>query len=97
MILERIFFNKFPDAWSLLGAVIIVGGALKVALAKQAKTPAEETESRRKAAEEASKAERGALGGDDSDEESDEEGAVFPGRQRAGSGVQAARGVDLER
>ncbi|GAA5826790.1 hypothetical protein JCM5353_003237 [Sporobolomyces roseus] len=83
MILERIFFNKFPDAWSLLGAVIIVGGALKVALAKQAKTPAEETESRRKAAEEASKAERGALGGGDSDEESDEEGAVFPGRQRA--------------
>ena len=34
MLLERIVFNKFPDAWSLLGSSIIIGGAVFVALDK---------------------------------------------------------------
>ncbi|GAA6010131.1 hypothetical protein JCM11491_005354 [Sporobolomyces phaffii] len=97
MVLERIFFKTLPDAWSILGAVIIVGGALRVALAKQApKTPGEV------AAE--AKAERDALGSND--DESELEGGPGTGapgrggtvgRERSGSGIAAARGVDLER
>jgi hypothetical protein len=91
MIIERLWFKTYPDAWSILGAVIIVGGALRVALAKQPpKTPTEE------AAE--AKAERGVIGSDESDEEDLEEiSRAVQGRERSGSGVAAARGVDLER
>lgn len=89
MCLERIFFGTLPDAWSLLGACIIVGGALRVALAKKApKTASEE------AAE--AKAERGLVGSDESEDEEDTRGSGR-GRERSGSGIAAARGVDLER
>ena len=88
MILERLYFKTLPDAWSILGAVIIVGGALRVALAKQApKTPKE--------VEADAKAEREALGSAESDEE--EIGITVQGRERSGSGVAAARGIDVER
>lgn len=43
MILERLVFGVLPDAWSILGAFIIVGGALRVALEKQ--KPASSTSS----------------------------------------------------
>ncbi|TNY21660.1 Drug/metabolite transporter superfamily [Rhodotorula diobovata] len=32
LVIERVAFHKTPDAWSLLGALIIVGGAVRVAL-----------------------------------------------------------------
>ncbi|GAA5888821.1 hypothetical protein JCM6882_002865 [Rhodosporidiobolus microsporus] len=35
MALERIVFHKLPDAFSLLGASIIIGGAIRVALEKK--------------------------------------------------------------
>ncbi|ORY80263.1 hypothetical protein BCR35DRAFT_304458 [Leucosporidium creatinivorum] len=41
MILERLVFNKYPDLLSLLGAAIIVGGAVKVALEKSKMTDAQ--------------------------------------------------------
>ncbi|GAA5957464.1 hypothetical protein JCM3765_001151 [Sporobolomyces pararoseus] len=88
MILERLYFKTLPDAWSILGAIIIVGGALRVALAKQApKTPAE--------VEADAKAEREALGSEASDDE--EIGITVQGRERSGSGVALARGIDVER
>lgn len=34
MILEKICFGRLPDAWSVLGSLIIVGGAVYVALDK---------------------------------------------------------------
>ncbi|GAA5899462.1 uncharacterized protein JCM6883_005228 [Sporobolomyces salmoneus] len=75
MILERLWFKTLPDAWSILGAVIIVGGALRVALAKQApQSPVEESAE--------AKAERGVIG---SDAESDEE--EFGEEQRRNLGI----------
>ncbi|GAA5861437.1 hypothetical protein JCM1840_005369 [Sporobolomyces johnsonii] len=102
MILERIIFHKLPDAWSILGALIIVGGAIRVALEKK-KVPASSlaageaapaSEDRRKAQNEADKAEQGRglrlVLEDESEEEDDE--------QEAGSsGIAAARGLDAER
>lgn len=41
MILERLVFKKYPDFLSLLGAAIIVGGAVKVALEKSKMTDAQ--------------------------------------------------------
>lgn len=35
MILERLVFGKLPDAWSLLGSAIIVGGAVYVVMEKE--------------------------------------------------------------
>lgn len=35
MILERIVFGRLPDAWSLLGSAIIVGGAIYVVMEKE--------------------------------------------------------------
>ncbi|GAA6051936.1 hypothetical protein JCM3770_006585 [Rhodotorula araucariae] len=32
LVIERIAFHKSPDGWSLLGAAIIIGGAVRVAL-----------------------------------------------------------------
>ncbi|BGP36407.1 hypothetical protein JCM10449v2_000308 [Rhodotorula kratochvilovae] len=32
LIIERLAFHKSPDGWSLLGAAIIIGGAIRVAL-----------------------------------------------------------------
>lgn len=94
MILERIWYKTLPDAWSILGAVIIVGGALRVALAKQAPKTASE-----QAAE--AKAERGGLTGSDASDDDDEEEGLdelaTTGRARSGSGVANARGVDVER
>jgi drug/metabolite transporter (DMT)-like permease len=40
MILERLVFGRTPDVWSLLGACIIVGGAIRVALEKRPASPA---------------------------------------------------------
>lgn len=34
MVFERLIFGRYPDLWSLLGASIIVGGAVRVALEK---------------------------------------------------------------
>lgn len=34
IILERIVFHQLPDVWSVLGASIIVAGAVRVALEK---------------------------------------------------------------
>ncbi|CDR47175.1 RHTO0S14e00254g1_1 [Rhodotorula toruloides] len=38
MIMERLVFGKLPDIWSLIGAAIIVGGAVRVALEHKAHT-----------------------------------------------------------
>jgi hypothetical protein len=63
MILERLVFAKLPDAWSLLGAAIIVGGAVKVALEKSKSFSSTTKEGRNKDAEgEERKAEEGRLG-----------------------------------
>ncbi|KWU46905.1 hypothetical protein RHOSPDRAFT_10306, partial [Rhodotorula sp. JG-1b] len=35
MVLERIFFKRYPDFWSLLGAVVIIGGAVRVAMERK--------------------------------------------------------------
>lgn len=35
MLLERIIFKRLPDAWSILGAIIIVGGAIRVAMERK--------------------------------------------------------------
>lgn len=35
MVLERIFFKRLPDVWSVLGACIIIGGAVRVALERK--------------------------------------------------------------
>lgn len=34
-IFERLVFGKLPDAWSLVGSVIIIGGALYVVVQKR--------------------------------------------------------------
>lgn len=39
-------FKRYPDLWSLLGASIIVGGAVKVALEKSKTSPAQEVGSK---------------------------------------------------
>lgn len=35
MVLERIFFKRYPDFWSILGAVVIIGGAVRVAMERK--------------------------------------------------------------
>lgn len=35
MILERIFFKRYPDVWSILGATVIIGGAVRVAMERK--------------------------------------------------------------
>ncbi|BGP28484.1 hypothetical protein JCM10296v2_000219 [Rhodotorula toruloides] len=39
MVMERLVFGKLPDIWSLVGAAIIVGGAVRVALEHKAHAP----------------------------------------------------------
>lgn len=39
MIMERLVFGKLPDIWSLIGAAIIVGGAVRVALEHKSHAP----------------------------------------------------------
>ncbi|GAA5981375.1 hypothetical protein JCM10908_004086 [Rhodotorula pacifica] len=38
MVLERIFFKRYPDIWSILGAVVIIGGAVRVAMERKGAT-----------------------------------------------------------
>ncbi|GAA5838705.1 hypothetical protein JCM3766R1_001567 [Sporobolomyces carnicolor] len=98
MVLERIWYKTLPDAWSLLGAVVIIGGALGVALAKQVPNTASD-----QAAE--IKAERGdSTRLDAEDDKHDEEGDPSDftttrgaGQARLGSGRANARGVDVRR
>ncbi|GAA5827240.1 hypothetical protein JCM11251_001185 [Rhodosporidiobolus azoricus] len=49
MLLERLIFHKLPDAWSLLGASIIIGGAIRVALEKKPVAAAAVTPASRRA------------------------------------------------
>ena len=98
MVLERIWYKTPPDAWSLLGAVIIIGGALRVALAKQVPNTASD-----QAAE--IKAERGdSTRLDAEDDKHDEDGDPSDlattrgaGRARLGSARANARGVAVGR
>lgn len=39
LLLERVVFGTYPDLWSLLGSAIIIGSALRVALAKKEAAP----------------------------------------------------------
>ncbi|GAA6036017.1 hypothetical protein JCM8097_005217 [Rhodosporidiobolus ruineniae] len=134
MILERVVFHKLPDAWSLLGACIIIGGAIRVALEKKPVVTAAGTISRRasvaslsggggggrrrasvatvggvgdlSAAEEgrkvAGKSDAEAarplrLSVSDDGLETDEEDHLVEGEETGGSGIAAARGLDVER
>ncbi|GAA5867917.1 hypothetical protein JCM3774_004721 [Rhodotorula dairenensis] len=38
MVLERIFFKRYPDVWSILGATVIIGGAVRVAMERKGST-----------------------------------------------------------
>ncbi|GAA6059362.1 hypothetical protein JCM10212_003260 [Sporobolomyces blumeae] len=80
MILERVFFHKYPDGWSLLGATIIVGGALRVALAKTKPKPIADGARRKSDDGGARKAEDGQRGLDDRDDDSVDDDARLDGR-----------------
>ena len=86
MVLERIWYKTPPDAWSLLGAVIIIGGALRVALAKQVPNTASDQAAEIKA--------------DKHDEDGDPSDLATTrgaGRARLGSARANARGVAVGR
>ncbi|BGP12383.1 hypothetical protein JCM10213_002012 [Rhodosporidiobolus nylandii] len=121
MTLEFLVFHKTPDPWSLLGALIIVGGAVRVALEKKpvvsatagvsaapgsrrasvasvlsvAVDPIGAAEEGRKVkladGDEAQRSLRLSTDGSRSAEEEDD------GVEAGGSGIAAARGLDVER
>ncbi|GAA6002682.1 hypothetical protein JCM10207_007625 [Rhodosporidiobolus poonsookiae] len=62
MLLERLVFHNTPDVWSLLGASIIIGGAVRVALDKRPVVSASGTISRRASAASLRRASVGAAG-----------------------------------